>query len=1167
MKRAVTLRRRQLARRLQRRDARRRPLSGVRPTGSIRRRDFLASGAGVGLTALGVPLLLTSCGGGVDDKPQPATHPRTLFFNLAHENHAGKTYFLTGGGRRHALTPVAQQPDVLARARPSNAFLRAVPDSQITHHVENAVFASDSTTLCYVSSDLDPKAGTWSMSSVQLYIPPSGASRAYAQARAAATPSGPLPMSAKRRRYGVAAAQTEQDLIDERALLDTTSHAATLVGCYPDLMGVDPNAAHTIHSNHVDRSIDVFLLSGKLSQPQYGPATPEQAAGQPNESGWATLRPVPGNGPGAPLKNTQGLHAGRIQYQPSLQPDLRTLARSAMNTTIPSVKNDSSLGADATGLKPADETPNSALAGAMWLRHDGITKVDQSAGRAAVGDTVSMALKQQNGQNGYQVLASSSQNGSVTRVSLSLLNFFLEFRGVWLQFLDANDNPLALAELPEYASGTIFAGHDKSTDSANAMFISVIGPVFTVLAIPTAPGFIQPSFNVPAKARTVRILSSTLSFQGGNNYPETVLHGAIMTGVFNYGVTALLCALGSGPLIPALYKIVVVPFLQALTLELITIINAALNPNGDKSLVGQLITPTFWENQALVIAKVLVSVGASQAMKALVGFIAGAITEGAAEDAIPVAGEIMQAISIAVGVISLAETTADLGLTPWTFVDDLSFTHDLSVTIIKAQNDDTFPKAANSYTVTAMFDDGTPYVQTLPLTAPIPSTLPPVVFRGVPLGGSVNVSVGFAQKATTPGQTDILLGKGTTGLVQNSAGTAPTFAIDEIAFPISSTTVYRHQQKTVLDAAGNHLWAAAAAPTANQGNTTCGAAGTLCGFRSISVRQGTSTARGYLGYAWQGQNTDPSKAPSCVGGGVGQLDQAANLNTDSSNNGANAQQGYVNGSCGIGVPGVKVAYSLLSHGTANFYLDTTDPNVPVVRQVVLEPTPSFTSPLSGQAWGVLNFASDSLLLHPAGHLVSINNVSHKIETHRLPRASMADADAKMQLLAQVKSGKGSRPGLIDSPVASAVGPDGVILILEAGNNRIQAFDLGGNPVRHFTKLSGPNASPYSLTLGGTDPMQAWQYLDLAVEYTGYLYVLSFNQNTFVYRLDLYHPDQVDSNPIATTLNVNAARLMVDLWRSVYTLNYEVLQLPGGAAAGLTEPSVSLWTPCDVGRTC
>jgi hypothetical protein len=134
--------------------------------------------------------------------------------------------------------------------------------------------------------------------------------------------------------------------------------------------------------------------------------------------------------------------------------------------------------------------------------------------------------------------------------------------------------------------------------------------------------------------------------------------------------------------------------------------------------------------------------------------------------------------------------------------------------------------------------------------------------------------------------------------------------------------------------------------------------------------------------------------------------------------------------------------------------------------------------------------------------------------------------------------------------------------LEAGNTRIQAFDLGGNPVRHFTK----QRSPYSLTLGGTDPVQGWQYLDLAVEYTGYVYVLSYNQNSFKYRLDIYHPEQADTDPISTTPNINAARLTVDFWRSVYTLNYEMLQLPGGAAAGLTEPSVSLWTPSDTDET-
>ncbi len=1135
-------------------------------TGNVSRRHFLASGAGAGLAALGVPPLLASCGGDDDPPPRP-THQRTLFFNLSHEQHAGKTYYLTGGGRRFTLTPTAHRPDVLARARQNNAFLRSVSDDQITHHVEDATFASDSVTLCYVSAEINTQAGTWSMSAVQLVIPPDGASFAYARARAI-TPSGPLPLSAKRRHYGASAATSAQDLADERVLLDTTSHAATLVGCHPDLMGLDPNVAHTIQSNHVDQSADVFLLGQRLSQPQYGPATPELQAGQPNATGWATLRPVPGDG-GLPLKNKAGQHAGRNQYQPSLHPDLHTLAGGGMNSAIGTVKDDPGIGADATGLAPPTHQPNPALIGAMWLRHDGVTAIDQSPGQP-IGAATEMTLAQQNGQVGYQIQASSTLSGNVTRVSLAILNFFLEFRGVWLQFFDG-DQLLNLTDIAEYNNGSIFAQHDKTSDTATEMFVSVIGPVFTVLSIPTAPGFIQPSFNVPEKATTVRILSSTLSFQGGNNYSETVLQGAIMTGVFNYGVTTMLAALGSATLIPALYKSVVMPFLQALTGELITIINTALNPNGDKSnLIAILLSPSFLMNQALIIAKVLVSAGTSAAMKALVGFVGGAITEGAAEDAVPVAGEILQAISIAVGVITLAETSADLALTPWTYIDDLVFTHDLSVTLLKDSGDpnahpprpgdDTFPKAANSYTVTALFDDGTPQVQTFALSAPVPSTLPPVVFNNVPLGGNVNVSVAFVQKATVPGQPDVLLGKGTTGPIANDATAAPSIEIEELSFPISANTIYQHRQKTTLDANGNHLWAAAPAPSANLGNTTCGAAGTLCGFGGITVRQGTGSVNGYVGYAWRGQDSNPNRVPNCA---AGQRDQLASLNTDSGNNGTNAQQGYVVGGCGIIVPGVRVAYSLLSSGGANFYLDTTNAAAPMVRQVQLEPTPVIASPTSGQAWGVLNFPSDALLLHPAGYMVSINSRDHKVETLRIPKAPMADADAAAQLLARIKCGKGSRPGLLNLPVASAISADGVILILEAGNNRIQALDLGANPVRHFAK----QASPYSLTLGGTDPVQGWAYLDLAVEYTGYLYVLSFNQNTYVYRLDLYHPEQSDTQPIATTMDINAARLTVDFWRNVYTLNYEVLRLPNGDAAGLTEPSVSLWTPCDLGQTC
>jgi hypothetical protein len=284
---------------------------------------------------------------------------------------------------------------------------------------------------------------------------------------------------------------------------------------------------------------------------------------------------------------------------------------------------------------------------------------------------------------------------------------------------------------------------------------------------------------------------------------------------------------------------------------------------------AELSSPAFWESEALNIAKVLVTRDInSSVVSALATWITGAITAGVAEDSIPVAGQVMQAISVAIGEINILQTTIELGVTPWTYVDDLVFTHDLAVMILKDSGDpnadppdpgdDTFPKAATGYTVTAMFDDGTPHVQRFPLSAPVPSTLPPVKFSNVPFGGNVNVSVAFVQEASLPGLPDIMLGKGTTGLVPNTSDCLQ-LEIEEVAFPISSNTVYQHRQKTTLDAGGHHVWAAAPAPTVNASNSPCGLAGTACGFRGISVRQGTGSVRGYVGYAWQAQNSDPSR--------------------------------------------------------------------------------------------------------------------------------------------------------------------------------------------------------------------------------------------------------------------------------------------------------------------
>ena len=88
------------------------------------------------------------------------------------------------------------------------------------------------------------------------------------------------------------------------------------------------------------------------------------------------------------------------------------------------------------------------------------------------------------------------------------------------------------------------------------------------------------------------------------------------------------------------------------------------------------------------------------------------------------------------------------------------------------------------------------------------------------------------------------------------------------------------------------------------------------------------------------------------------------------------------------------------------------------------------------------------------------------------------------------------------------------------------------------------------------------YLDVGVETKGFIYVLSYQGTGSAqsdYHLDIYNPDgawlsRTPKN--AGNPGVNGARMIVDQWRNLYTLNYEAILGPNNR----TEPSVSTWIP-------
>jgi hypothetical protein len=202
------------------------------------------------------------------------------------------------------------------------------------------------------------------------------------------------------------------------------------------------------------------------------------------------------------------------------------------------------------------------------------------------------------------------------------------------------------------------------------------------------------------------------------------------------------------------------------------------------------------------------------------------------------------------------------------------------------------------------------------------------------------------------------------------------------------------------------------------------------------------------------------------------------------------------------------------------------------------------------SWG--RFASPkigSIAAHGDEFVLALSPDLEMVEILRLPKAPYAqDADAAYA----TQIGKeGEYVGRLKGSRALALTRDGnTFLVLEETNNRIQAFNTNGVVVKYF----GGTASAITLRQWPEDADKQITYLDMSLEYGGHLYVLSYEGAGDApghYRLDIYDPRGVK---LARTRGVPAARLVVDQWRALYTLNFELLVGPNQRP----EPSVSLW---------
>lgn len=1044
---------------------------------------------------------------------------RTFFFNFSHESYSGHEYHQLLGKHRHKLRELERGDNALSRARRTNKFLSGVPDASITHVLENVMVPASEVVLSYGLKDTSTGTGEWQMSSVYLVPPMSSYAYAYSRARSGSNLFEPLRLSAKRKKYALPAAMTFQDLLEEQALLDTTDWATALVNLHAEMVSADPNSAAHIQTNHIQHLSQTFQLSEVLGIA--GAATPQVTQGQDNPNGWATLVPYTDDN-GMPLVNQKGKNAGLILYDAQWQPALKTPhVSSAMQTAMRTVKDDTTLGADVTNQlvgKATTTIVTGVPVGTLWTRNDGRTSVDQSlsARRRGSADNAQYTLKNITPDfAGYNCTVTTTMSGNDTVVTLKFSNWYVRYLGLYIQFL----NSVAVVPASDLPPDILPDGITATAN--NELLLGSLTPEFTIYGIPVLASGNSVTFTFPSSlASSAKILASGLGV-GSHTAADTEVLGIVMTSLFNLIIPAGLMALGIGTDIDMFVKTLAFPLALLVAKEL-----AVAVPDGNSAQIAAI----FWK----AVVKGAIGPVLKMFLTKFIKFLAGAELIESLEDAIPIAGEIIQAIGVIGTVAEIAETTIETLSSPWTYEYDLVGTYDLTVAISPDPKDKGgFPAAAATYTVSAIFDGGTPHTQTLQFPGTGTKVLM-ATFTGVPLGGNVTLTTAFYTQDGTN------VGHGTLGPVLNVPSTK-AITITEVLLPINASTVYQHKQITTLDAAGNHLWQCGPAPAVPATPSACGTApGQICEYRDITYNPTT----GDVGYAWKSYSTT-----ACNPNSSGQLDQLASI--PESNSGANAQAGYASVPCSI-AGSATLVYDPLGRPDLNFYVDTTN-NLNILRKITFMPT-VFSDPRGNQAWGKFTLPPDDLLLHPSGTVISINQGLSRMESLQVPQSAVPDGQAAVSALANLHGGFGTRPGLFSLPTVGTVTADGVVLILEAGNNRIHAVDASGNPVRHFTG----QATPYFLSFTDTGGPNT-QYLDIAVEFSGLIYVLSYNSS--VYRLDIYKPNQTGGSPLSTTMGFNAAKVTVDYWRNVYSLNYQALMINGSLPPnGVTEPSISQWLP-------
>ena len=728
-------------------------------------------------------------------------------------------------------------------------------------------------------------------------------------------------------------------------------------------------------------------------------------------------------------------------------------------------------------------------------------------------------------------------------LTLTATNTFVRHTGLFCAFYDVNDNLLT-----PNSSSNIYATYFQ--------YIGILPPEKTFMDIPVENSKKQFTITVPNNAYRTEILFTNLSFGNGplinilldstigTPSPVTIekdiialndatqlllLEAEAMTFAFELALNALLVAWGAHTLAGK------TKFASLM---------ATLGFSFAKTLVAPfLFNPKLKGKKAFVTLLPGLGTSLITAAGPIASYISADIVDSEVEDAIPIAGTVLKAMNIAITSGLLLESLVEVGLTEAINTVSITRQHTLQLQFKNDPDNHQFPLDLTTIEVILNFTHTNSYKKTY-LWGDFPvisyavqggasyQTLN-IDIADQPAGGKIEVIVKFYEKDWVSAVAH--------KSVNNLENTRHQLLIKQNIKPITAASTYTPYAKFTTDANKNHVWKKNV-PTDNPKNYT-----NLYELFTITVNDPI----GSIGYSYKDitTNTFITKNISAV------------LDTP--------EQGMKIYSKTKGM--LQTKYDLLSSKSndGNLLFDTVGEYVYVRKIDIDSTTNSFNVPQTKNIGKFLSNNVTQFAYYKSGKVVAGLDTSKGI-LHILTHLDSAVDDNEVNRYKQTVSTPStitlkaqtaydSKTQYLNNPKLLTMSPNGDIIILDR--------DTAQKPLlRAFTKEGVSNVKYPHFTDGAFYLKQesGVSYLDINIESQGLMYILKRDDSgtSGIYILDIYNPASKNPNtPLVSTNSLNCAKIKVDHWRNVYTLNYEP-HLKGSQvqAKVLREPTISIWIP-------